>query len=199
MTRARDLASLGDNTSKLEQASLIQVKPSSVTVGSGSGSASASGTVTFSGCSSVSLNGVFTSTYTKYRVVVFNTGSGGSNIARLRVRNAGTDLTTGTYRYATHYGNSAADAVAILERSNTGTSVGLSYIGGRGNAIQFDIFNPQILDYTHITSTSTFADGSNIFWLISTGFVSNLLSYDSFTIFPSSDNISGEISIYGYN
>jgi subtilisin family serine protease len=45
----------------------------------------------------------------------------------------------------------------------------------------------------------TFADGSNIFWLISTGFVSNLLSYDSFTIFPSSDNISGEISIYGYN
>ena len=49
------------------------VVPSSVAVGSGSGSVATQGTVTFSGASSVSINGCFSSTYDNYRILFFGT------------------------------------------------------------------------------------------------------------------------------
>jgi hypothetical protein len=156
--------------------------------------------ISFSGVSSVSAPAnTFTSTYSNYRILFYCSNSADSVITRFRVRAAGTDLTTGTYRYVTNYGNSAGDTVSILERSNTGTSAGISYQGVRGSGVQLDIFRPQLADYTHITSTSTFSDATNVFWLISTGFVNNTTSYDSFTIFPSANNMTGVMSVYGYN
>ena len=70
MSRARDLASLGDNTSKLEQQGLVQIVPSSITKGaSGSASVDSKGNVTFSGTESVRFNSVFSSSYQNYFAV----------------------------------------------------------------------------------------------------------------------------------
>lgn len=67
--------------------------PSSVTVGSGSASVATDGTVTFTGCSSVSLNGVFTGGSSGvYKLYVHLQASAGVN-QYIRLRNAGTDIT----------------------------------------------------------------------------------------------------------
>jgi hypothetical protein len=86
MTRSRQTADWGS------RAGLAKIVPTSVTVGSGSGSASALGTVTFSGCSSVSLNGVFSSAYNNYKVLVNvnSIDSTGTNIIYLRFGTSGT-------------------------------------------------------------------------------------------------------------
>jgi len=76
---------------------LVKIVPTSVAVGSGSGSASALGIVTFSGASSVSLNGVFSSTYKNYRInfdnIIMPVGAGGTDML-LRLRANGTNTTT---------------------------------------------------------------------------------------------------------
>ena len=135
MTKARDLASgnpapstvsttelgyLDGVTSAIQtqvdsklataQSGLIKIIPSSVAVGSGTGSASASGTVTFSGASSVSLNGVFTSTYKNYRIAFTAKNASAADLSFF-LRAAGTNLTGSSYlqgRYFTGMQNSIA-------------------------------------------------------------------------------------------
>jgi hypothetical protein len=177
---------------------LRMVVPTSVAVGSGSGSVDAIGNVTFSGASSVSLNGCFTSTYDNYKVVIYLTSSSGSNTLRFRTRVSGADLTTSTYRTLAYYANSAANSFSGLESSSAGSYGALSYSGVQGNAIEFDIFNPQIANYTHLRSSSTFADSTNMFHLSSGTVVNNTTSYDGFTIYPAAANIAGTIRVYGY-
>jgi hypothetical protein len=66
MTRSRQTADWGS------RAGLAKIVPSSVAVGSGTGSSDTTGKVTFSGASTVSLNGVFTSSYRNYKIIVSN-------------------------------------------------------------------------------------------------------------------------------
>jgi hypothetical protein len=187
MTKARDLANGGFG--------LVLVKPSSVVGGTDNGK----GTVTFSAASAVSLNNVFSSTYTNYKVLMSSTSSSGSNTLRFRMRDAAADLTTSTYRHLTWYTNSASSGYAGLESSSAANYASISYNGVQGNSVEFDIFNPKVADYTHLRSTSTFADGTNMFLLASGTVVNNQISYDGFTIYPVTAAITGTISVYGYN
>jgi len=64
------------------------------------GSASLSGnTVTFTGVSSVSLNGCFTGDYDNYRVIVYSNSSSTSPDLILRNRASGTDDSSANYTY----------------------------------------------------------------------------------------------------
>ena len=178
--------------------SLVQIVPTSIAATGGSGSISATGVVSFTSASAISLNGCFTSSYSNYKVLIYMTSTSGSNTIRFRVRAAGTDLTTNTYRTLAHYSNSAANSFAGLESSSTGTYGALSYSGVQGNAIEFDIFNPQIANYTHLRSSSTFADSTNMFLLASGTVVNNTTSYDGFTLTPAAAALTGTIIVYGY-
>lgn len=178
--------------------SLVQIVPTSIAATGGSGSISATGVVSFTSASAISLNGCFTSSYSNYKVLIYTTSTSGSNTVRFRVRAAGTDLTTSTYRTLGHYSNSAANSFSGLESSSTGTYGALSYSGVQGNAIEFDIFNPQITNYTHLRSSSTFADSTNMFLLGSGTVVNNTTSYDGFTLTPAAAALTGTIMVYGY-
>jgi hypothetical protein len=162
------------------------------------GTIGTSGAVSFTSASSVSLNGCFTSTYNNYKVLIYLTSTSGSNTLRFRIRAAGADLTTGTYRTLAYYSNSAANSFSGLESSSTGSYGALSYSGVQGNAVEFDIFNPKVADYTHLRSTSTFADSTNMFLLNSGTVVNNTTSYDGFTIYPAAAAITGTVRVYGY-
>lgn len=178
--------------------SLTQIIPTSIANTGGSASIGATGVVSFTSASAISLNGCFTSGYSNYKVLIYMTSTSGSNTIRFRVRSSGTDLTTGTYRTLAHYANSAANSFSGLESSSTGTYGALSYCGVQGNAIEFDIFNPQVSDYTHLRSSSTFADTTNMFLLASGTVVNNTTSYDGFTITPAAAALTGTIIVYGY-
>ena len=196
MTRARDLADLGGNTSQLEQQGLVKIKPSSVAVGSGSGSANALGTVTFSGASSVSLNDVFSSTYDRYRVVVYTTPTANIGIS-FKFRVAGADNTTANYRYGSFFTNAiGGDATLYNQLGATEFNICQGYADPLTYSI--DIHNPfnalkTIYNgtyYMHYTLTDYFQTG------YTGGSFNDTTSFTGFTIGGGTQ--TGTVSIYGY-
>jgi hypothetical protein len=179
MTKARDLANGGFG--------LVLVKPSSVVNGTDNGK----GTVSFSAQSSVSLNDVFNSTYTNYRIVMNLSGSGDLT---LRVRASGTDAATG------YEGNN------IRMIYNSTTITGQAETGGGSTSLLLGQLET-------VQNWGFFVDVSNPFNGIKTSFVWNASSagyfysgakwhntqspYTGFTIFGTS--MGGTISVYGYN
>jgi hypothetical protein len=156
-------------------------------------------TTSFSGVASVSAPAdTFTNTYANYKVLIYLATSSDSRGIRFRIRAAGSDLTTSTYRFVAYYANSAANSFNALDASSSGTSGALGYGGVRGSLIEFDIANPKIADYTHLRSKSTFSDATNMYALDSGTVVNNTTSYDSFTIFPEANNFTGTVQVFGY-
>jgi hypothetical protein len=185
MTRARDLASLGDNTSKLEQQGLVKIIPSSVAVGSGTGSVSATGLVTFSGVSSVSLNDVFSSTYDNY-VIIYD--AAGIDYNNLRLRVSGTDASGANY--TEQILESYATTVAAARRTSQ-TSVRSSYATSQ---VEVYVYNPNKATTTHIKSNVIINENS-LWFAYGAHAVST--SYTGFTLFPTSSTLTGTITVYG--
>jgi hypothetical protein len=201
MTRARDLASLGDNTSKLEQQGMVKIIPSSVAVGSGTGSASASGTVTFSGVSSISINGVFSSTYDNYRIVFGNlNGSGAQQDVGLQLRKNGVNNSSSIY-YRQYLNASSTSVSGARVATSSNWIVFAVRDQGPFQAI-LDIFNPNnatiktgALGFKAYGSTSE----NSIIISSYTHDLSSSADFDGFTLTPNSGTASGTVLIYGYN
>ena len=197
MTRARDLSSLGDNTSKLEQQGMVQVIASSVTKGaSGSASVDSKGNVTFSGTESISLNGVFSSTYENYRVLFKGSLATGSGDLKLRLRADGSNNTTSNYFY---YGV-AGGGITV---TSFGSSFQSEILLGSTSTVDPDFF---VLDFMNpqLSSNATVLVGNYVY--SGNGTIRNLyaaqsqfISFDGFSIYPASSTISGKITVYGYN
>jgi hypothetical protein len=167
--------------------------PTSVAVGSGTGTVGSTGTVTFTGASSVSLNGVFTSTYDDYFLTIAS--SGGSAVdMRMRLRAAGVDESSSNYaRQRFNCFSTSGDS----ERSTAQTSVDFgSAVSSKSNII-LTLFKPKVAETTTFISTCTINVSSPQFLLYSGG-LNNSTSYDSLTIFPASGTITGTVSVYGY-
>jgi hypothetical protein len=192
MTRSRQTADWGS------RAGLAKIVPSSVAVGSGTGSANALGTVSFSGCSSVSLNDVFSATYDNYRILMPITGLVADATITARLRVSGADNSNSAYTTVLVSGNGAAAS----STSTSTTSFDLSSVDGPTSAfryvISFDIFRPQKVDRTLFIGTvgSFTSAGASVVSSI-WGSQENSTSFDGLTIL-SSANITGSVSVYGY-
>jgi hypothetical protein len=200
MTRSRDLANLGDNTSKLEQQGLVQIIPTSIAKGaSGSASVDSKGNITFSGTESISLNSCFTTTYDNYRIILDYVPSTSTGFAS-RYRNGGTDES------AASYGN----AVFAYRSNNTSggeaANTGLTYsylINQSANgytAFSIDVINPRKASYSlmHLLGTLgiTSTDVKSFFGIAQ---LANTSTYDGITFYPLAGTITGTIRVYGYN
>jgi hypothetical protein len=202
MTRARDLASLGDNTSQLEQQGLVKIIPSSVAVGSGTGSASASGTVTFTTVSSVSLNSIFSSTYRNYKIVIDLTAASASTSQNFKLRSGATDSSSSYY-----YGfMGIKDLTGANNMTATNVTGGIQWstsFGGFGDFLASDliIYKPFIATRTILTGLGhgLTTVGGDRFSIAGAGFHDQATSYDGITIIPGSGTISGTVSVYGFN
>jgi len=86
------------NTAITNAGAIVPIIPTSVAVGSGSGSFNATtGNVTFTGATSISVNGVFSATYNRY-IIVYNAGvTTTTSTHSFRFRTSGTDNTTSNY------------------------------------------------------------------------------------------------------
>ena len=174
---------------------LVQIVPTSVAVGSGSGSADANGAVTFSGASSISLNGCFSSSYDTYRIIGSFQGTANGAL-NLRLRASGTDTTTGYYGNNIYmlYTSTAVNGGA----SNNLTNIGISSVVSTANArsvLIFDAGNPNLAQFTTINAQSFQADS----YFTTGGWkADNLTQYDGFTLYPASGTITGTIRVYGY-
>jgi len=185
MTKARDLANGGFG--------LVLVKPSSVVGGTDNGK----GTVSFSAATSVSLNNVFSSIYKNYRVMVNLNASTAISLS-MRIRNSNSDISTSIYQ---RQSSSANNTSMTAGRANSQTSWLLDDVSQNVNVFVMDFFSPadsaqptSVLGLTGIRGDSA----SNI--LIGNIFSTNTYNADTgFSLLPSSGNITGSISVYGFN
>lgn len=182
---------------------LTPIYPTSTAVGSGSASTNAIGTVTFTGVSSISLNGIFTSAYSNYRIlfnILSSTGTGGS--VGVRIRNAGVDRNGTNYgtsgiQMNTAGGNSAYNAVTTFFDS------GYLYIATSAyNSGTLEIKNPA--SSTIKTTLQCVQNGVTSAGVVAS-WVTNCLydvadANDGISILPTgSATINGFMTVYGYN
>jgi hypothetical protein len=182
-----------------DYAGLRLIVPTSAT----NGTVGATGAVTFSGVSSVSLNGVFSSTYDNYRIIMDVVPSSNSAVnLRMRMRQS-SDLTDSTYNN-TGVGNStsASDTLGYTRSGTNQSYWNLSTLpDARRGYYSIDIYSP------FLTTSATYFNGQSILnnaaqnstggvYSGTTGGVDN--SITAFSIFCAAGNIAGTIRVYGY-
>jgi hypothetical protein len=176
---------------------LTLLSPTSI-ANSGGSAAASGGQVTFTGVSSVSLNGVFSATYTAYRIVINVKGSlAASNDILLRVRAAGTDLSGGVYVNSYIYNTQAGGPTRSFATTNTSASLG--YTNDYLSVIASDIGSPFATERTtfvgnHMSFGSGGASQSGFLGSI----VNNATSYDGFSLTQAGGTITGTVRVYGY-
>jgi hypothetical protein len=153
-------------------------------------------TTSFSGVASQSLpTGTFSATYANYKIYISLTIATAAAVVTGRLRVSGSD-------------NSTASSYVIQELVSEGTSVSTSRITSTSfalgaldttlvNAVEIDLINPFAATPTGIfyrTLRSTLGG----FFYTASGTHNQSVSYDSFT-FLCSNNMTGNVRVYGYN
>ena len=148
-------------------------------------------TTSFSAVASQSINNVFTSTYTNYRVIITFTTSVTAS-ANLRLRASGSDDSAGDY--STNL--SAQNADNLHSASATRTNYPFSYdVGDNLRFAIIDILQPQLATNTLFNSDSWTRNQQSI----AAGGKLTTTQYDGFSIIASTGTITGDVWTYGYN
>ena len=187
-----------NGTSWISVGGLIPIVPTSVAVGSGSATTSANGLVTFTGASSISLNGVFSATYNNYCFKFSTSAISTTNNILFRLRSAGSDTSTSTYLQSSLI-SSDNTASASYE---TATSLELMFSTRSANAdtmVNVELQNPFLAVFTNYQTRSWHIANSQA-WLqyLKGGYQSGATSFDGMSIVCSTGNITGRVSVYGY-
>jgi hypothetical protein len=161
-------------------------------------------TTSFSGVSSQALPATtFNANFESYRLVLyFNSVTADASIY-IKMRSGATDNSDAQYSWASQ-GRTRTDA-GVNSTGNaqtTGWKIGESDSGvnGRFYAWSIDINNPFLAQNTLMTFLGNAVTTAAIpYSLAGGGFHEVATSYDSANIIMSSGNMSGKVSVYGYN
>lgn len=175
----------------------ICVPTSTAVTGTGSSATiNTNGSVTFSACTSLSLNGVFTSTYDNYMIVMRHSRSTSDDYMYGRLRLSGTDNTTAS-SYTTQQ-LEAATTIIVSSRTTTTRW----YLFGSGSSVRdggvINLYGPYLVQPTAFRALS--ADGSGTARLFSAGGTHNQsTSYDGITFENAggTNSYSGLVCVYG--
>jgi hypothetical protein len=172
------------------------ITPTSI-VSSGSGNSSsigANGAVTFSSCVELSLNGVFSSTYDNYQIVIRMSQSSAATDPLFYYRANGTDDATFnsyTYQELTATGTSVsgyrgtASFGFLIDSNNT----------LRGGAVMF-VYGPYLTQPTVSRSLGVGTTSSAVAHDVANSH-SQSTAYDGITFRAQTGNISGLLTVYG--
>lgn len=170
-----------------------KVTPASVTNGSVS-----NGVATFTGQTTVSLNGIFSADYDNY-VLESRIYGNSLSFAKFRLRASGTDATgTNYFRYGYYTVYTSGTVTAYNAGSETSWSAFTAY----GNAQQYpgistvSIQNPFLAAYR----TTMNVNINNAYYAETygiNGLHETAASYDGITVFANAGTMTGEIRVYG--
>lgn len=178
------------------QVGLVPVVPTSVTVGSGTASVALDGTITFSGASSVSVDGVFSSTYRNYRVMTDAVSS--NNAIYLWQGRVGSSTTGGTPYY---FNELYAQAGSVGASGSSGASAGrVAYMeAGTFTSVSMDVYSPNISSHTQSFSThGRLSSGTTPVLVTNMGGCSLSTQFTGFYLWASAGTFSGTMKFYGY-
>jgi hypothetical protein len=151
----------------------------------------------FSGAT-VSVNNVFSATYTNYKIILKVTTS--SDQVALRLRVAGVDSSTGYYGVNTYmYSSNSALIGSDVQQNATSLSV-----GNQSCFNNLDIFQPFVASQTFLYSNgvryeSTTPRAETTSQVNGRSLHSVATAYDGFTLLPiTGSTLTGSYTIYGY-
>lgn len=173
------------------------IHPTSAT-GTGTVSLGANGKVTFSGSTTISLNGIFSAAYDNYLMLVTMTTANAQNNIVGRWRGAGADYAGALHRNITRAIINGASTESITP-ATTATSALLGQVSGAGGStLQVDFWTPYPAVEKTLWSRGHSSAGMNDSgsWAPSTSGVT-----DGFSILTSglSSTITGSVRVYAYN
>lgn len=188
----------------LAQTGLRTVIPTSVSVGSGSGSYdSTTGLITFTGTSSVTINGVFNSTYANYRIL-WSTSATTSYVNTqmvFRLRTT-TDDSANVYYYGGRY-TFADGGQGAMFSGNSGISQGqVGWFNGNTSYgfSTIDLLNPNTGTQASFGFASAGQNSNNSLYTTGAGIVYSATQYTGITLFGTgTGTFTGKAKIYGYN
>lgn len=174
---------------------MVLMMPSSIaSTGTGnSSSIEANGSVTFSSCATLSLNGVFTTDYDNYLISIRCIGTGNTTL-EFRFRASGTDNST-----ASSYTNQEL-AVSTTIKSGARFSATTGTISSTNatnyNAYTMNCYGPYLAQPTAWRTITI--DGTGVATIDDiAGTHNQSTSYDGLSLIPTSNAITGLISVYG--
>jgi hypothetical protein len=177
---------------------LAIVTPTS-TANSGGSLTVVGGFITFTAVNSVSLNGVFSSTYDNYRIMIRSTAASSNGQLNMRLRAAGTDASGGDYakQDVSGFGGTAGAGASTGQTSwNIGyiaTSYGNRYMG------TLDVLGPNMALNTLATANVGQQDNTATAFTIQANLNHGLTTqYDGLSLIAAAGTISGYIRVYGY-
>jgi hypothetical protein len=175
---------------------LVSMTPTSIAHSGTSATINADGGVDFSAVTSLSLNGVFTSDYDNYLVVMRQLSSAEGTVLGFKLRVGGTDTTDSNY--ARQFLQAAATSVTgnrATSQSSINLFPGTTILTGH----VMHIYGPALAQATAgrlvnpVSGILATLEMTDYAWTHSTA-----TAYDGFTVTPSSDNASGNVHVFGY-
>jgi hypothetical protein len=170
------------------------MEPTSIAYTGTSATISANGSVSFTACSSLSLNGVFTADYDNYLVVARNKRSSGTNYFTYRLRDSGVDESSASNYYTSQrllgYGT-----VVQGFRVNENYGRGSDYSSIESGRVVY-LYGPYLSQPTAVRDVSVSGElGATLDNFASTHSLSN--AYDGITFFDGAANATGRVAVYG--
>ena len=148
----------------------------------------------FTGVSSLTIDGCFTSTFRNYRLIMNVFGSVNAASVSFNFRSGGSTDSSSNYNRLGYY------YVVGSFTDFSATSLASAYMVSWSNAgyspISMDIFTPQEATTTRILHNAQQSDSNLIFNIAQ--YVSTSTSYDGITMSVSSGTMNGHIGIYAY-
>ena len=178
---------------------LKNVVPTSISVGSGSATVNSNGLVTFTGASSISLNGVFSSTYKSYRLVFTGDrvgGTAGALFMRLRNGAPEADVTTnyaGAYT-GFYYGGTTANSPGMGTAAQDLIPLYYDKMG-----VTVDITQPYEAAGTKFTGTGIGSLAANGVYTLIGGEHNSSTVFTGLSVIMSTSTGTGKLQILGYN
>jgi len=179
---------------------LVPITPSSIAVGSGTATSAGNGQVTFTTVgTNLSLNGVFSSSYTNYRIMFSKNSASGTARQTMRFRSGSTDNTNANYDTPI-FGVNQASAV-FLQSVNNNSSLYIDPDVGSPTLDYFsiDIFAPNVSGKTGLTIVAYSGDGTT-----HKGFAGSATLFETYVadgitfIVDGGGTMTGTVSVYGY-
>jgi hypothetical protein len=180
-------------------AGIIPLAPTSVVVATGTAAANALGTVTFTGATSLSLNDVFTSIYRNYFIAVDYVSSTNLEL-RLRLRTTSDDSTSTSYQDHSILWGSDGGSLNYANNATAGYSRLTLATGSYKAHFNTIIADPNNSVQTNYSGRFAYRSNSGVhFDGVFGGNTTTTTQYTGFTIYPSTGNVTGTVTVYGYN
>jgi hypothetical protein len=155
-------------------------------------------TTSFSAVSQQNVSSCFSATYKNYKIIVSLDSSSASDYVVINLRTGSTNASSG-YAYANWKVNSGGTA-SVDATSTTGTSLVIGRNDTAGSSISEIILkSPFETKKTVMFGTSNYHDATNNTLMLHSGVLKNDTSYESISLNANAGNLTGRISVYGFN